>query len=123
MKLDSLPMKSVLFTLVIFLTIAAQKCKKETDALIPVCIQEKIDQIKKEPRWNPPAEVYEYSYNGKMVFYFTSNCCDQFNIVYDEKCNYICAPDGGISGKGDMKCSDFAKNATKVKLVWKDENR
>ena len=114
-------MKSVLFTIVIFLTIAAQKCRKEIEDPIPACIQEKIDQIKREPKWNPPAEVYEYRYNGRRVFYFSSNCCDQLNGVYDEKCNWICAPSGGITGKGDMKCSDFNENATKVKLVWKDE--
>jgi hypothetical protein len=114
-------MKSVLFTLVIFLTIAAQKCKKEFDDDIPVCIRQKIQQIKKEARWNPPAEVYEYRYDNKRVFYFSSNCCDQFNAVYDEQCNYICAPSGGITGKGDMKCKDFNDKAVKVKLVWRDE--
>src|SRR5690348_3106905 len=99
-------MKSVLFTLTIFLTIAAEKCKKEKEDKIPACIQQKIDQIKKEPKWNPPAEVHEYIYNGKRVFYFSSKCCDQYNVVYDENCNYVCAPSGGYTGKGDMKCED-----------------
>jgi hypothetical protein len=112
-------MKSYLFTLVIFLTIAAEKCKKENN--IPNCIQQKIDQIKKEPKWNPPAEVHEYSYNGKRVFYFSSNCCDQYNVVYDENCNVICAPSGGFTGKGDNKCADFNDKATEVRLIWKDE--
>jgi hypothetical protein len=118
---NSLPMKSILFTLVIFLTIAAQKCKKERGDNIPSCIQQKIDEIKKQPKWNPPAEVYEYKYNGKRVFYFSSNCCDQYNTVYDESCNYVCAPSGGITGKGDAKCADFNSKAEKVRLVWKDE--
>jgi hypothetical protein len=115
----TLLMKSFLFTLVIFLTIAAEKCKQEI--MLPSCIQQKIDQIKKEPKWNPPAEVYEYSYNGKRVFYFSSNCCDQYNEVYDENCNYVCAPSGGYAGKGDNKCADFNEKAIKVRLVWKDE--
>ena len=114
-------MKSALFTLVIFLTIAAEKCKKDSEQKIPPCIQQKIDAIKKEPKWNPPAEVYEYRYNDRRLFYFTSNCCDQYNVVYDEKCNYVCAPSGGISGKGDMKCADFNEKAEKIRLVWKDE--
>jgi hypothetical protein len=112
-------MKSFFFTMVIFLTIAAEKCQKENS--IPVCIQQKIDQIKKEPKWNPPAEVHEYSYNGKRVFYFSSNCCDQYNEVYDENCNYVCAPRGGDTGKGDMKCADFKENAKEIRLIWKDE--
>src|SRR3954465_13312417 len=113
-------MKSLLFTLVIFGVIVAHKCTKEKDS-IPACIQQKINDIKKEPRWNPPAEVYEYRYQGKKVYYFTSNCCDNFNTVYDENCNYLCAPDGGITGKGDRKCADFTEKAERVKLIWKDD--
>ena len=115
-----IPMKSILFTLVVFVTIFANKCKKNHAEDIPSCIQRKIDQIKQEPKYNPPAEVHEYSYNGKRVFYFTSNCCDQYNVVYDEQCNYLCAPDGGFTGKGDGKCKDFQTNAKEVRLVWKD---
>ena len=114
-------MKSFLVSLVIFLTIGAKKCKEGGKEKIPSCIQQKIDQIKKEPKWNPPAEVHEYSYNGKRVFYFSSNCCDRYNEVYDENCNYVCAPSGGYSGKGDMKCPDFKDNAKEVRLIWKDE--
>ena len=114
-------MKSILFTLTIFLAIAAQKCKKDNLSSIPGCIQQKIDQIKKEPKWNPPAEVREYEYKGKRVFYFSSDCCDQYNVVVDENCNYICAPSRGITGKGDGKCEDFATNAREVGVVWRDE--
>lgn len=114
-------MKSILFTLTIFLAIAAKKCRREKTDSIPSCIQQKIDQIKKEPKWNPPAEVCEYSYKGKRVFYFSSNCCDQYNQVVDDNCNYICAPSGGLTGKGDRKCEDFNSSATKLRLVWKDE--
>ncbi len=100
--------------------------KKETaeePGGIPVCIQQKIDSIKKEPRWNPPAEVNEYSYNGKRAFLFSSDCCDFFNPVLDSACNYVCAPHGGITGKGDGKCPDFDKAATHIKLIWKDERK
>ena len=114
-------MKSFLFTLVIILTVAAQKCKKDQGSGIPTCIKEKIEQIKKEPRWNPPAEVREYKYQEKRVFYFTSNCCDQYNQVYDDSCNLICAADGGLTGKGDGKCPDFIQAANMVEVVWKDE--
>lgn len=114
-------MKSVLFTLTVFLTIAAEKCPKGKAQNIPACIQQKIDQIKKEPKWNPPAEVHEYNYKGKRVFYFSSNCCDQYNVVYDENCNYVCAPSGGYTGKGDRLCDDFDSTAKEIRLVWKDE--
>jgi hypothetical protein len=114
-------MKSFLVSLVIFLTIGAKKCKEDGKEKISSCIQQKIDQIKKEAKWNPPAEVHEYIYNGKRVFYFSSNCCDRYNEVYDENCNYVCAPSGGYSGKGDMNCPDFKDKAKEVRLIWKDE--
>ena len=53
-------------------------------------------------------------------FLFSSNCCDQYNVAYDENCKAICAPSGGIAGSGDRKCLDFSSTAKFVKLVWKD---
>lgn len=87
---------------------------------IPSCIQQKIDSIKTQPRWNPPAEVNEYNYNGKRVFLFSSDCCDFYNTLLDTVCNYICAPNGGLTGKGDGKCPDFDQTAKHIRLVWKD---
>jgi hypothetical protein len=95
------------------------QCKKEQKE-VPQCVWNKIDAIKAEPKWNPPAEVIEYLYNGKQVYLFTSDCCDQYIMLYDGSCNYICAPSGGITGSGDGKCTDFYSTAKHVKLVWKD---
>jgi hypothetical protein len=89
----------------------------------PACVQQKIDQIKAQAKWNPPAEVNEYTYQDKQVFLFTSDCCDQFIMLYDGSCNYICAPSGGFTGKGDNKCSDFYEKAKHVRLVFKDNRQ
>ena len=102
------------------LAIMARECKSSKNQL-PGCINDRIEQIKIQPKWNPPAEVHEYSYNGKRVFYFSSPCCDQYNELYDEDCKYICAPSGGLTGKGDQKCTDFLQQAKHIRLVWKDE--
>jgi hypothetical protein len=111
-------MKLILFLLA--LPLLNNTCSKNRTA-IPACVNEKIEQIKKEPKWNPPAEVNEYIYNGKHVFLFSSNCCDQYNNLYDKDCNFICAPSGGFTGKGDNKCNDFFQSAKHVKLIWKDD--
>jgi hypothetical protein len=87
---------------------------------IPSCVRQKIEDIKKEPKWNPAAQVDEYIYKDKHVFFFSADCCDQFNMLYSDSCNVLCAPSGGIAGQGDMKCVDFSKTAKYVKLVWKD---
>ncbi|MEJ0103014.1 MAG: hypothetical protein WDO19_10840 [Bacteroidota bacterium] len=97
----------------------AKHCGENKNA-IPACIRKKIDDIKAEAKWNPPAEVNEYMYNGQHVFLFSSNCCDQYIMLYDGSCNYICAPSGGFTGKGDGKCADFNEKAKHLKLVWKD---
>jgi hypothetical protein len=97
----------------------ALQCNKR-QSKIPTCIQAKIDQIKAQPEWNPPATVHEYIYQGKHVYLFSSDCCDQYNQLVDENCNSLCAPSGGITGKGDGKCADFSAAAQLVKLVWKD---
>jgi hypothetical protein len=106
--------------LLLALPLLNQKCDKNKDA-VPTCIQQRIEQIQKEPKWNPPAEVNEYSFDGKRVYLFTSPCCDQYNNLYDNDCNLICAPSGGYTGKGDRKCLDFFEKAKHIKLIWKDQ--
>lgn len=89
--------------------------------LLPPCIQKRIDSIKAQHVWNPPAEIHLYEYNGQKVWSFSADCCDQFTTVVDENCHYICAPSGGFTGKGDRKCTDFDQQAKHIALVWKDE--
>jgi hypothetical protein len=112
----------VLILSVSLLAAAVQQCTKKavTDGF-PSCIRQKIDSIKAQPKWNPPAEVWAYSYNGKTVYLFSADCCDQYTTVYDANCNFICAPSGGLTGKGDRKCEDFATVAKQLRLVWKDQ--
>ncbi|HVE61349.1 MAG TPA: hypothetical protein VNA26_06000 [Chitinophagaceae bacterium] len=112
----------VLIVIASVIIITGTECsKRKADSNSVSCIQQKIDSIKKLPRWNPPATVNEYTYNGKTVYLFSSDCCDQYNMVYDSQCNYVCAPSGGITGKGDTKCEDFNTSAKHVRLFWKDE--
>lgn len=99
----------------------AQTCGKKAQNSLPSCVQDRIEAIKKEPRWNPPARVTEYRYEGRTVYLFSSNCCDQYNELWDSECKYICAPSGGFTGKGDQKCTEFEEKAELVKVVWKDE--
>ena len=78
-----------------------------------------INEAISKPSGEGAVQIDEYRYNGNKVYLVTAPCCDQFNTVYDEQCNAICAPSGGITGNGDGKCPDFSVTATHVKLVWK----
>jgi hypothetical protein len=86
---------------------------------VPPCVRKIINETMKETPPNPPVQVDEYLYNGKKAFLFTAQCCDQFNTLYDENCKRICSPTGGITGRGDMQCTDFSEKAKWVKEVWK----
>jgi hypothetical protein len=112
-------MRAILFLLTSSV-IMSFTCNKEAST-IPLCIEQKIDTIKAQPKWNPPAVVTEYIYNGKTVYAFTSDCCDQFNPVFDAECNYVCSPSGGFTGLGDGRCRDFLQNAKEVRVVYKDD--
>jgi hypothetical protein len=118
-------MKYGVHLLIVFALVLACQRKSPAavsgDKKIPECIQKKIDSIKAMPVWNPPAEIHEYTYNGKRVFLISADCCDFFATAVDNDCNYICAPSGGFTGKGDGKCKDFVENAKMVRIVWKDD--
>jgi len=43
--------------------------------------------------------------DGVQYFFIKSDCCDQFDELYDADCNYVCAPSGGFSGGGDGQCT------------------
>jgi hypothetical protein len=85
---------------------------------MPPCLVTKIEGMKTDQH-NSPETVTEYNYKGQPVFYLSMPCCDQFNTVYDGDCNYLGAPDGGLTGRGDGKLPDFFTNATDKKVVWK----
>jgi len=93
--------------------------KKDTAYDVPSCIENKIKEIEKEEVRNPPAQVWRWEENGDVYYYITSDCCDQYNFLYDEDCNVVCAPDGGFTGNGDGNCPNFSSNTVKT-LVWKD---
>lgn len=83
----------------------------------PACIKSKIRNAEK----HNIESIYEYTYNGKTVYLINANCCDWQNELYDDNCNLLCAPTGGIGGGGDGQCPDFAQNKTNEKLIWQNE--
>jgi hypothetical protein len=89
----------------------------------PDKIQTKIAELKAQPKANPAYEVWEYQYQGQRVYLVTADCCDQYTTVYDACLNVLCAPSGGITGRGDGKCPDFNEKASEKKLVWRDPRK
>jgi len=86
----------------------------------PSCIQKLIKEFQGEEKQNPPRKIYSYMYKGSTVYYVTAPCCDFFTDLYDKNCNLMGHPDGGITGRGDGKFTDFIKLRSNEKLIWKD---
>lgn len=100
---------------------ALTSCKKlDLEVDVPSCLKKEIRKIKREEVRNPPAKVWRLIADGKTYFYITSDCCDQYNYLYDDHCDIVCAPDGGFTGAGDGNCPDFG-DSTQTTLVWEDD--
>lgn len=112
-------MKLAIFILAVIAFLFSSCKKLDLSIEVPNCIKNKIRKIKNQDVQNPPAQVWEWKVDGETYYYFTSDCCDQFNYLYDNNCKEICAPDGGFTGGGDGNCLDFNSEVQKT-LVWKD---
>ncbi len=84
----------------------------------PMCVQTLITAMMSQPVGNPPGSIYRCTYNGATVYYLPAQCCDQFSSLISSNCASICAPDGGFSGRGDGRCTDFSR--TTCTLLWQD---
>lgn len=95
-----------------------KKSGSETPSPLPECVQKIMDTLGKQEPPELPVKIEEYQYQGKTVYLFTADCCDQYDKLYDADCKYLCAPGGGFTGRGDGKCPDFTKEAKLVKELW-----
>ena len=68
---------------------------------------------------NPPEFVASYTYQGHLVYYISPRCCDQYSVLYDSTGAELCAPDGGITGRGDGRCPEFVAQRTNEKILWR----
>ncbi len=86
----------------------------------PACIKEKIKAVDGKDIVATPTSVTRWEVDGKTYYYLASACCDQFNDLVDENCNYICAPDGGLTGQGDGNCPVWV-GEIKTELIWEHD--
>ena len=89
----------------------------------PEWINDLIKKYQSEPVGNPPQSIWRYEYKGIIVYYVPPQCCDQFSTLYDMLSNVICAPNGGITGRGDGRCPDFFEERKSEKLIWQDPRK
>ena len=108
------------FLVLIIITILLAACSQATQTGNPAWVDQLIKKFQSDPVGNPPQSIWRYEYNGQVVYFIPAQCCDQYSTLYDKSGDVICAPDGGFTGKGDGKCSDFFDKRTNEQLIWKD---
>ncbi len=86
----------------------------------PQWLQNRIQGILATRKRNPVIRISRYQFEGETVYYESAPCCDQQSTLYDAEGKILCHPEGGITGKGDGKCGNFAKRRTNEQLVWQD---
>ena len=115
-------MKTGLFIL-FSLCFSIISCSQSTSPDNPDWVEDLIVQYKNETVGNPPQSIWRYNYKNQIVYYVPPQCCDQFSTLYDEKGNELGAPDGGITGNGDGRFTDFFTARTDEKLIWQDSRQ
>ena len=106
----------------IFLTaiILLAGCSPAAQAENPRWVEQLVEQFQSEPVGNPPQSIWRYEYEGQTVYFVPAQCCDMYSTLYDADGEVICAPGGGIDGRGDGGCPDFFTERTGETLVWED---
>ena len=113
-------MKAYFAVIVLFLLVA---CHREADEPtpneVPACIQLIIGQNGRGTTNDNYLAIYRYKYQKRYVYFGEADCCDQYNLLFDNNCQVLCAPNGGFTGGGDGKCPDFFKEATEETELWR----
>ena len=99
---------------------AAVASPSNTTSQRPAWIDARIAEFQKAPLGNPPRAIWRCEYNNAVVYYFPPPCCDQYGQLYSAEGSLLCAPDGGLTGRGDGHCRDFFTARKNVSLVWQD---
>ena len=110
-------MKIVFLVFVLGFSFVIKSCDNNDEVAegTSTCIEQEIENQKDVCL----TKVVRYTYNDNTVYLFEAgNCCDGLNDLYDDGCNFICSPSGGLDGQGDRKCSDFYELAIEEEVIW-----
>lgn len=103
-----------------FLFISCKKTDTQPGAVISPCMQAQINAALAHPKGYVLFSIDAYNYQGKTVYFYYAGCCDKYNEVKDEDCNFLFAPSGGVGGNGDHTHPNFFTEATFISNVWTD---
>ena len=91
------------------------------DADIPPWLAVKIREFDRPEVTNKPQLVARYDFKGATVYSIGPRCCDIYSELYDRQGVLLCHPDGGITGGGDGRCTDFLDLRSNEVILWRPE--
>ena len=72
--------------------------------ITPADARQRIAEAQARPDEAAARGIVRYTLGNRTLWLLPSPCCDQFNHVYTEAGEAVCAPTGGIVGRGDGRC-------------------
>jgi len=96
-------------SLILLIIAAISFTSAQGDDALPQWVKTLIVKYKADVVGNPPRSIWQYEYNGQIVYYMPEQCCDLGSELYNDQGIKICSPDGGYAGRGDGKCMDFLR--------------
>lgn len=69
-----------------------------------------IRRLETDPSATATLPLQRVQYLGRRAYLLTPPCCDQFNHLYSVDGVLLCAPSGGLSGRGDGSCRGEVKS-------------
>ena len=99
------------FALYLFLTVG---CKEE----LPRHIVDLVEEYESNPG-TAPNEIWRYRFEGRTVYYVPPMPYDIPSTLVSADGNFICSPDGGLTGTGDGNCPTFFEKRKGGRIVWR----
>ena len=112
-----MPTHQLILSFCLLLFAGCEKDRCEPD--LPACVKELIEQPATDGGIDARA-VYRWEVEGATYFYVEQECCDRFNLLFATDCTLLCAPDGGITGRGEGDCPDLDGDIERT-LIWEAE--
>lgn len=81
---------------------------------LPACIRRYVEK-------EGSVSVWRGTFQGETYYLVIPDCCDQFIELFDDRCEYICAPSGGFTGRGDGTCPAWVEGWEANEEVWRRE--
>lgn len=85
--------------------------------VLPDWLSQRVAVFERAPADAEAVEILALPHAGSTAYLFVAPCCDQFNVLYDADGRRLCAPSGGITGRGDGRCA-VPPTLSAAQSVW-----